>query len=363
MTMSTVKLMSRIVSPQSMKYRQSVTDIVLESDVDSTKFCENGIIGKDFHDHTYGITSDPLTHFSAVFASLIHDVDHRGIPNSQHIHEHTHLASHYQNRSIAEQHSVDVAWALLMEDRFKSFRRTIYSTVSGFARFRKLVVNCVMATDIVDKDLKATRNARWDRVFQEGPVACACSNALFVNRKATLVLEHLMQASDVAHTMQHWHVYRKWNERLFVEMRKAFKDGRQGFSGVDPSETWYQSEKDFFDFYIIPLTKKLKDCGVFGVSGDEYYNYAIQNRRQWDIWGKQLVSEMLEREKRCPTMGDDPMKQAVTRSPRSSSIRKNSTSHHSDALPTQVEDFLNGFDSFNAEVGSCWSEDSLVDQI
>jgi hypothetical protein len=31
---------------------------------------------------------------------------------------------------------------------------------------------------------------------------------------------------------------------------------------------------------IIPLAKKLKDCGVFGVSSDEYYNYAIQNHKE-----------------------------------------------------------------------------------
>jgi hypothetical protein len=40
------------------------------------------------------------------------------------------------------------------------------------------------------------------------------------NRKATIVVEHLIQTSDVAHTMQHWHVFVKWNERLFQEMYK-----------------------------------------------------------------------------------------------------------------------------------------------
>jgi 3'5'-cyclic nucleotide phosphodiesterase len=332
-----------------MKYRQSQTADPIECEMHITSSSppghDEGTICKEFHDHTYGITSDPLTHFSAVFASLIHDVDHRGIPNSQHIHEHSHLAAHYKNRSVAEQNSVDIAWALLMEERFKTFRRTIYSTVTGFARFRKLVVNCVMATDIADKDLHDKRNARWERVFQDGAGVCGCSS---VNRKATLVLEHLIQASDVAHTMQHWHVYQKWNERLFSEMRKAFKDGRQGFSDVDPSETWYQNEKDFFDFYVVPLTKKLKDCGVFGVSGDEYYNYAIQNRRQWDILGKQLVSEMLEREQRWEATGDDTSKPALASAPSSAlpsnPTLKNSCSLHSAPLPAQVEDLLGGFD-------------------
>jgi hypothetical protein len=59
--------------------------------------------------------------------------------------------------------------------------------------------------------------------------------------------------------MQHWHMYRKWNERLFMEMYKAYVSG-QGAKG--PTDFWYKGEIGFFDFYIIPLAKKLKDCGV-----------------------------------------------------------------------------------------------------
>ena len=44
----------------------------------------------------------------------------------------------------------------------------------------------------------------------------------------------------------------------------------------------------------IPLAKKLKDCGVFGVSSDEYLNYALQNRAEWEARGQQVVAEMME---------------------------------------------------------------------
>ena len=54
------------------------------------------------------------------------------------------------------------------------------------------------------------------------------------------------QASDVAHTMQHWHIYRKWNELLFEEMYQAYKEGR---SATDPSKYWYEGEIGFFDHY------------------------------------------------------------------------------------------------------------------
>jgi hypothetical protein len=98
-----------------------------------------------------------------------------------------------------------------------------------------------------------------------------------VNRKATIVIDHIIQASDVAHTMQHWHIYCKWNEKLFCEMYTAFLCGH---AEKDPSLGWYGGEIWFFDNYIIPLAKKLKDCGVFGVASDEYLNYAQENRKE-----------------------------------------------------------------------------------
>ena len=98
------------------------------------------------------------------------------------------------------------------------------------------------------------------------------------------------QASDVAHTMQHWHVYREWNERLFVEMYCAYKAGR---AKKNPAEYWYEGELGFFDFYIIPLARKLKECGVFGVASDEYLTWAQNNRKEWEDRGEAILKEMI----------------------------------------------------------------------
>ena len=46
--------------------------------------------------------------------------------------------------------------------------------------------------------------------------------------------------------------------------------------------------------YIIPLAKKLKDCGVFGVSSDEYLGYAVNNRREWEKKGAEIVAQWKE---------------------------------------------------------------------
>jgi hypothetical protein len=47
--------------------------------------------------------------------------------------------------------------------------------------------------------------------------------------------------------------------------------------------------------YIIPLAKKLKSCGIFGVSSDEYLNYALHNRREWAVRGEKVVGDMKKR--------------------------------------------------------------------
>ena len=190
--------------------------------------------------------SDPLTQFSVVLSALIHDLYHPGVPNGQLVKEGDQDARVYKDKSIAEQKSVDLAWTLLMDPSFSNLRSTIYANAEEYKRFRQLVVNSVMATDIMDPDLKKLRNNRWDTAFAETLIDE--DHAITINRKATIVIEHLIQASDVAHTMQHWHIYRKFNQRLFEEMYVAYMQGR---SEKNPADFWYEGELGFFDFYIM----------------------------------------------------------------------------------------------------------------
>jgi hypothetical protein len=82
-TMSVSKLLARIVAP----------------DIDG----KSKDLAHSLHDHTYGITSDPLTQFAVVLSALIHDVDHVGLPNFLLAKENATLAETYKNKSIAEQ--------------------------------------------------------------------------------------------------------------------------------------------------------------------------------------------------------------------------------------------------------------------
>lgn len=241
---------------------------------------------------------DPLTRFGVVFAALVHDADHRGLSNFQLVERDELIARTYHGKSVAEQNSIDVAWKILMQPSFEVLRRFIFVTDSEVKRFRKVLVNTVMATDIFDGDLKKFREERWERVF--APTQCKAEpervtwTANDLNRKNAIVVEHLIQASDVSHTMQHWKIYQKWNHKLFQEMYKAYVEGH---SGKNPAHNWYVGELGFFDHYIIPLAKKLKICGVFGVSCDELFDYAIDNRNEWENKGKEIIQDWEEKER------------------------------------------------------------------
>ena len=100
---------------------------------------------------------------------------------------------------------------------YTNLRKCIFSTDEECAQFRQLIVNIVLATDIFDKRIGALRKARWDKAFscndssksfddQEQTTASTASNSDgsatsdasndMMNRKATIVIEHIMQVRE-----------------------------------------------------------------------------------------------------------------------------------------------------------------------
>jgi 3'5'-cyclic nucleotide phosphodiesterase len=201
--------------------------------------------------------------------------------------EEPHMAALYGGKCVAEQNSLDLTWSLLMSNQFDALRNCIFASKSDLMHFRQVLVNAVLATDMFDKELNEQRDTRWEKAFS----ITKKNDSEISDMRATLVIELLMQASDVAHTMQHWQVYRKWNKKLFNEMMFAYRAGRMT---SDPSTFWYQGELSFFDNFVVPVARKLKECKVFGVSGDDYLIFAEENRREWESRGRAAVEEMIQ---------------------------------------------------------------------
>lgn len=192
--MSVLKMLSRIVQPKGG---------VTESSEDKAA-------------RSFGLANDPLLHFALLFTAYIHDVDHCGATNATLSKENPALSDLYGGHSVAEQNSFHLAWEILMDSRFTKLRRAIYQNEREKSRFRKLVINAIIATDVMDTDLTQRRNDRWKRAFGEGAqpkeigkveehlASAEKDNDAMRDFRATVVMETLIQAADVAHTMQHW---------------------------------------------------------------------------------------------------------------------------------------------------------------
>ena len=242
------------------------------------------------HNSSQPLFRDPLDHFLVVFVALFHDVDHKGLPNWKLIEEYPEMAKRYGTESIAEKHALAIVTELLHEERFKELKVCICGTPSNQANVFRLLEKGIIATDIGRSELQLAREEYWYQAFDNSSLPSQCAHADTFH--ATIVMEYIIQASDVAHTMQHWHIFCKWNERLFQENYAAYIAGR---ALIDPSTDWYEDQIRFFDGFVIPLAQKLKRCGLFGVQSEEYLRYARENRAEWKLKGEQVTQDFRSR--------------------------------------------------------------------
>eukprot|EP00978_Attheya_sp_CCMP212_P007822 scaffold18164_cov62-Attheya_sp.AAC.2 len=323
---------------------------------------------------TFGIATDALTKFALVFAALIHDADHQGVPNATLVEEECELAQIYSDRSIAEQNSLRVGFTILLHERFSALRELMTPTWEDKTKFRRTVIDLVLCTDIADPDQMQISKAKWNEAFchyvqdKKGtihklmgrPRRCnqhkltvftgsaplsvnvkklrrsrsmynsshsyrmdmdedngphlngsyspglpASRHSSLMNEQSNLkreedacfleknvALEVMMNAADVAHTMQSWDTFLKWNRMLFHELEDAHKDKRPG--SWDPTADWFNNQIVFYDLYVLPLAHRLHRIGLFGRTKDNrFVNNANAIKRRWMLEGEAITKEMI----------------------------------------------------------------------
>mmetsp|Transcript_21569 Transcript_21569/g.53327 ORF Transcript_21569/g.53327 Transcript_21569/m.53327 type:complete len:1140 (+) Transcript_21569:1556-4975(+) len=224
---------------------------------------------------------DPLTEFALVLSAFVHDVDHPGVSNEQLIAENDALAKIYKS-SPAERNSLDVFWNIFCQESFLELRRTVYQTTDELEHFRQVMVQSILATDIVDKSLQQDRIQRWENSLKEGANAAS-------DQRTTCMVEQLIQVCDIAHTMQHWGLYQKWNRKLYDEMSVAFENGR---GRKNPREFWYKGEQAFYNDIVIPVATLLSQQKAFHKAGRGMLQNAEENLQEWRDSGKEVLSSL-----------------------------------------------------------------------
>ena len=115
--------------------------------------------------HSFGLRHDPTALLALVFACLIHDTEHQGIPNRQLAMEDDRLAILYNDQSIAENWSIYIAFSELLQDEFKDLRKALFATKDEYHRFRNMVIDVVLTTDIASPERTQLSKSKWKEAF------------------------------------------------------------------------------------------------------------------------------------------------------------------------------------------------------
>jgi 3'5'-cyclic nucleotide phosphodiesterase len=81
--------------------------------------------------------------------------------------------------------------------------------------------------------------------------------------RESVIMETILKAADVGHNLQGFDQMALWSNRLFLELRRAFVQGR----GESPQDGWFRNQIGFLEAYLLPLARKLDDTGVWRHSG------------------------------------------------------------------------------------------------
>jgi len=240
------------------------------------------------HHYMNGIASNALAQFSILFAALVHNIGRESVSFGPSNQDDTSIDA---SRSVCQQKSIFIAWETLLDPSFKELQHCLFADATDLLMFRQLLVNCVLATDLSDKKACEWRSYRWNEAFglvSDDSVVFGMDEEE-CDKKATVVVECLVQVGSISHMLQHWKSYSKFSERLFLERSLAFDEGR---TRNNPVDFWYREELDFFDEHAIPLAKRLSVSSVFGVASDECLNHTLDNRKEFARQGSNLVQEM-----------------------------------------------------------------------
>jgi 3'5'-cyclic nucleotide phosphodiesterase len=128
----------------------------------------------------FGLRRDAHLQLALLFAALVHDVDHKGVTNQQLVREANPLALRYNDTSVQENNSLTTAFQMLLEDEYALLRACMFPAIDdesanlvgsvptsmddgSFQRFRSLVINLVLSTDIASPE----RSQLGKSVFKE----------------------------------------------------------------------------------------------------------------------------------------------------------------------------------------------------
>lgn len=233
--------------------------------------------------YSLGAVISPLSKISLLYAALIHDVDHLGVPNISLIRKSHDLAVLYHDQSVAEMHSLAIGLGLLSEPGLDIFLDL--SPADRF-QFRQNVIELVLCTDIADAYRRKRTFARLDEL-STGP-----DGALDISSDAgrIVLLSLALRAADIGSSFQSFSTSKIWARRYYLETNGwLVSEGKEFFS----HELFFKDQISHMDNYVGYIVERLVQTRCL----EELFVATLQenfsaNKRGWleegdgllDVW-------------------------------------------------------------------------------
>ncbi len=195
-----------------------------------------------------------LERFALIVSAAVHDYDHPGVNNSYLVNTLDNLALAYNDRSPLENHHVASAFTVMNTDAKADITRNL--SPEDKKRFRTIVINCVLATDmarsfevigsfsnLIMDDPAA--NIKWDEV-----------------EHVDLVMKMVLKIADVSHPARLFDSHYKWSVRCVEEFYKQgdLEKEREitplGFMDRE-KDNLPKSQAGFITYVVVPMYKPM----------------------------------------------------------------------------------------------------------
>jgi hypothetical protein len=206
-------------------------------------------------------SDDHLERMACLFAAAVHDYEHLGVNNDFLVKTRNERAIRYNDKNVNEHHHCAAAFLVLSNPK-NNFLADL--PPPAFDRFRRLVIDLILATDMADGETIRKRFIEaLDVQSKENSTQKEASFVPKSSQEAVLLLQVAMKCCDLGHLLLDWDLHVKWVHLLEQEF---FAQGdREKGLGL-PVSFIMDREKPgasstqvgFFDFVVLPLFRALE---------------------------------------------------------------------------------------------------------
>lgn len=236
---------------------------------------------------------------SVIYAALIHDVDHFGVTNSELIAKKHKYAILYNDQSVAEMNSLAIGLGVLNKKGYELLKDW---KEEERVKFRNLVIELVLCTDIADPHKKRVAYFRFEESLIHDSTNSSSSSSststslsskmtydIVNDSNRTAFLMVALRTADVSSSVQGCVTFRVWAKNYFDECYEAASND------AGPSleiESYCHNQIAYMEGHVKSCVQRLASSRILSEAfTDSLLSHIKVNIEDWEVHGHNLYVE------------------------------------------------------------------------